>query len=75
MRVQEFQNVVVRSMVQLLDCRFLTMLVCQPPSVLFVTPCKQFILDLLDAYDLRHAIVKWGRRHELRLDFVPFGTI
>merc|ERR1711915_325720 len=37
--------------------------------------CKIVISDLLDAHHARHPIVEWGCSHELRDDFIPFGSI
>jgi hypothetical protein len=75
MRVQNVQNVIVGAMVQLLDCWFLAMFVSQPAAVVFVTLSKPFILNLLDANNLWHAIVEGCRSHELGSNFITFGTI
>jgi len=58
MRVQNVMNGVVGAMVQLLASWFLTMFVCQPASVIFVTASKRLILNCFDAHNLWHAIVE-----------------
>jgi hypothetical protein len=72
---QNVMNVIVCAMVQFLDGRFLTMLVRQIASIIFMTLGERLILNFLDADNLWHAIVEGGRCHELRSDFVTFGTI
>lgn len=75
MRVQHICDVVVGAMVQLLHCRFFTVLCCEVLSVFIVASREHFIFDRLDANQSWMPGVKWGRCHEFLFDLCCLGTI
>lgn len=75
MLIQNIQDVVVSSMVQLADLWLLAMFVCQVLSVVLVKLRQHNVFDSFDSNHAWGAIMERRCGHEVAGDFIPFGAL